>query len=124
MTCDLPRRIEEHRSGRSGSPTTNKHGVAAVIETLPANTREEAIVLERATVLRYLQQGECITTGCGIGEKRAEQARNEYLLLKMGFRLKRKRSVWIKRPPRQRLPLEVRRELRRLKRTAMQDPGA
>lgn len=124
MTCDLPRRIEEHRSGRSGSPTTAKHGVAAVIETFPVNTREEAIVLERATVLRYLRHGDCIATGCGIGEKRAEQARNEHNLLKRGFRLKRKRSIWVKRPPRQRLPLGVRRELRRKKRAAMQDPGA
>lgn len=114
MTCDLPRRIEEHRRGESGSPTIVWHGFKGVIETLPVSTREAAFVLERATVLRYLQQG-YIATGGGIGEKRAEQARNEYILLKMGFRLKRKRSIWVKRPPRQRLRLEVRRERRRLK---------
>lgn len=132
MTDDLPRRIEEHYSGRSGSPTTRKYGVAEIVETLPASTREEAFVIERATVLRYLQQGQCIATGGGINEEKAVRARDEHNLLKQGFHIRRKRSLWVRPPRRQKAPLEVRKRLRhekkmkRLKLQSLQQdtPGA
>jgi hypothetical protein len=116
MTSDLTRRIGEHCKGIIGSPSTARHGVSEIIETIPVPTREEALVVERGTVLRYLKQGRCIVTGGGIGEKKAIQAREELSLLRCGLPLTRKRSVWKRRSPRLRLPLELRRKLHRQKR--------
>jgi predicted GIY-YIG superfamily endonuclease len=124
MTSDLPRRIEEHRTRRSGSPATTRHGVSEIIETLPVPTREEAFVVERATVLGYLREGRCIVTGGGIGERKAIQARDEHNLMKCGLTVTRKRSVWNRRPRLPRLPLELRRRVRRQKRMASNTPGA
>jgi predicted GIY-YIG superfamily endonuclease len=43
MTSDLTRRIGEHCKGIIGSPSTARHGVSEIIETIPVPTREEAL---------------------------------------------------------------------------------